>query len=200
MIRAGGRDGSVMGLRPRSAPTFGKIDSTAPLVRARAVGLGGRKPDAQVLPVLVSRLGDSDPVVRLAAHEELRKRTGQDFGYLPWAGPEERSIAIERWRAWLSQDRAGQGVTPSPQLTSNESPKRRFRTASKRARRAILELVWVNDRRTSAEGSRTMSSASSLCTIAIAAGASGLVGQVSRREPGLCGGRDPLVASRRRVG
>ena len=61
-----------------------------------------------MLPALVGRLGDSDPVVRLAAHEELRKRTGQDFGYVPWASPEERSGAIERWRAWLSQRAGGQ--------------------------------------------------------------------------------------------
>jgi hypothetical protein len=106
---------------------FEKIDATAPLVRARAVGLGARKPDSQVLPVLLTHLGDSDPVVRLAAHEELRKRTGQDFGYLPWAGPEERSPAIERWRAWLSHAPIGNGITPSPQLTSTQVPRRKIR-------------------------------------------------------------------------
>jgi hypothetical protein len=106
---------------------FAKIDNPAPLVRARAVGLGDRKPDGQVLPVLVARLGDSDPVVRLAAHEELRKRTGQDFGYLPWASPEERSSAIERWRAWMAQGHAGKGITPSPQLTSTGPPNRKVR-------------------------------------------------------------------------
>ena len=35
---------------PRS---FSKIDSPAPLVRARAVGLAGAQPDGQVLPALV---------------------------------------------------------------------------------------------------------------------------------------------------
>ncbi len=106
---------------------FEKIDSPAPLVRARAVGLSGQRPDAQVLPALLTHLGDSDPVVRLAAHEELRKRTGQDFGYLPWASPEERSTAIERWRAWMSQAPAGNGVTPSPQLAATETRKRKVR-------------------------------------------------------------------------
>jgi hypothetical protein len=107
---------------------FAKIDSQAPLVRARAVGLGDRKPDSQVLPVLVNRLADSDPVVRLAAHEELRKRTGQDFGYLPWASPEERSSAIERWRAWMSQGNRGNGITASPQLAATRPRKRRVQT------------------------------------------------------------------------
>ncbi|MFI5454233.1 MAG: hypothetical protein ACHRXM_02165 [Isosphaerales bacterium] len=84
---------------------FGKIEHPAPLVRARAVGLGRRQPDSLVVPALVGRLGDADPVVRLAAHEELRRRTGQDFGYVPWASSEERSAAIDRWRAWLGQGR-----------------------------------------------------------------------------------------------
>jgi hypothetical protein len=106
---------------------FEKIDATAPLVRARAIGLGAKKPDSQVLPMLLTHLGDSDPVVRLAAHEELRKRTGQDFGYLPWASPEERSPAIERWRAYLSHAPGSTGITPSPQLASTELRKRKIR-------------------------------------------------------------------------
>ena len=54
---------------------------------------------------LVERLSDTDPVVRLAAHEELRKRTGRDFGYVPWASPEERAVPIEQWRAFVVQGR-----------------------------------------------------------------------------------------------
>jgi hypothetical protein len=106
---------------------FSKIDSVAPLDRARAVGLAAREPDSKALPALVGRLGDSDPVVRLAAHEELRKRTGQDFGYLPWASAEERSDAIERWQAWLRSGQAGGSVTPSPQLASTGARKRPVR-------------------------------------------------------------------------
>lgn len=85
---------------------FRKVQSPAPLVRARAIGLGRRQPDSRVMPALVDRLSDSDPVVRLAAHEELRKRTGQDFGYVPWASPEERAGPIQQWRAFVSQGRA----------------------------------------------------------------------------------------------
>ena len=85
---------------PRNSP---KVQNPAPLVRARAVGLGRRQPDSQVVPALVDRLADADPVVRLAAHEELRERTGRDFGYVPWASLEERASAIDRWRAWMGQ-------------------------------------------------------------------------------------------------
>ena len=84
---------------------FRKVENPAPLVRARAVGLGRRQADSQLIPALVDRLSDSDPVVRLAAHEELRKRTGRDFGYVPWASPEERAGAIEQWKAFVGQGR-----------------------------------------------------------------------------------------------
>ena len=96
---------------PRS---FGKIQDPAALTRARAVGLGARKADSQVVPALVGRLGDSDPVVRLAAYEELHTRTGQDFGYVPWASSEERASAIARWRAWLAGAQTA-AITPSKQ-------------------------------------------------------------------------------------
>jgi hypothetical protein len=82
-----------------------KVQNPPPLVRARAVGLGRRQADSQVMPGLVDRLSDPDPVVRLAAHEALRKRTGRDFGYVPWANPEERAGAIEQWSAFVGQGR-----------------------------------------------------------------------------------------------
>jgi hypothetical protein len=83
------------------ARDFRKIQHPAPLVRARAVGNGDSRPSSQVVPALIGRLEDPDPVVRLAAHEELRRRTGRDFGFVPWAGSEERAGAITRWRTWL---------------------------------------------------------------------------------------------------
>jgi hypothetical protein len=105
---------------------FGKIQHPAPLVRARAIELASSQPDARAVPALVGRLGDEDPVVRLAAHEELRRRTGRDFGYVAWASPEERSSAIDRWRSWLGQARgggaAGPGTFPSEQIKSPASP------------------------------------------------------------------------------
>jgi hypothetical protein len=111
---------SGCGLGPRN---FRKITHPAPLVRARAMSLGYGQPDAVVLPALLGRLNDSDMVVRLAAHEELKLRTGRDFGYLPWGSIEERSKAISRWQSWLAGKPSGQAPaqprkslpTPSPQ-------------------------------------------------------------------------------------
>ena len=90
---------SGCGLGPRN---FHKITHPAPLVRARAISLGYGQSDAVVIPALVERLNDPDVVVRMAANEELKKRTGRDLGFVPWASPEERASSIRRWQAWLS--------------------------------------------------------------------------------------------------
>jgi HEAT repeat protein len=82
---------------------FEGLSHPAPLVRARAVGMGRGLSDEVVLPALVDRLEDPDEVVRLTAHDELRHRSGQDFGFVPWADPAERAAAVARWRAWLAK-------------------------------------------------------------------------------------------------
>ncbi|WP_165252703.1 HEAT repeat domain-containing protein [Paludisphaera soli] len=101
--------------KPRN---FRKIEHPAPMVRARALSLGDRRPGAQVVPALVARLDDPDPVVRLAAHEELKKRTGQDFGYVPWEEGPERQAAVARWRGWMS----GDSPVASPQQATAAAP------------------------------------------------------------------------------
>jgi hypothetical protein len=120
------------GLAPHD---FRKIQHPAPLVRARAVGLGRREPEAQVVPALVARLDDEDPVVRLAANEELRKRTGRDFGYVPWASPEERAGAIARWRSWLTAPPMPAGSVQSPKLPTRPVNSAPPKAAGRRAKR-----------------------------------------------------------------
>ncbi len=120
------------GLAPHD---FRKIQDPAPLVRARAVGLGGRESDTQVVPALVAHLDDEDPVVRLAANEELRKRTGRDFGYVAWASAEERTAAIARWRAWLSAPPMPAGPVQPPQLPGPPANSRAKPATSRREQR-----------------------------------------------------------------
>lgn len=84
-------------LAPKS---FRGIGNSAPLVRARAIPLGRSLPDKAVVPSLLTSLDDRDQVVRLAAHEELKKRTGQDFGYVPYADTSERAPAVNAWKNW----------------------------------------------------------------------------------------------------
>jgi hypothetical protein len=91
----------ALGLGCSIAPkTFQSLTHPAAIVRARAVGLGQELPEWQVIPPLIERLNDPDAVVRLSAHEELRKRTGQDFGFVPWTDSAERAPAVARWRDW----------------------------------------------------------------------------------------------------
>lgn len=123
------------GLAPHS---FRKIKHPAPLVRARSVGLGDREPDSQVVPALIGRLDDEDPVVRMAAHEELRQRTGQDFGYVAWSSPEERAQAVSRWRTWLTGPPMPAGSLQSPQMAMAPvamSPQATRRQARRQRRR-----------------------------------------------------------------
>ena len=96
-----------------------KVRSTTPLARARSVGWVSGQSDSQLMRTLVGRLADNDPVVRLTAHEELRKRTGLDFGYVPWANDEERALPMQRWRAWVEQGTVSQQpVARSPAVPS----------------------------------------------------------------------------------
>jgi hypothetical protein len=79
---------------------FFSSGNPAPVVRARALGMGRTLPEPSVVPTLLARLDDPDPVVRMTAHEELKRRTGQDFGYKPWDEPTERGPAVAAWRTW----------------------------------------------------------------------------------------------------
>lgn len=89
---------------PRS---FQGIFNPAPIVRARAVSLGEGLPEGVVVPALIDRLSDPDPVVRMSAHEELKRGTGQDFGFVAWADPADRARAVGRWQQWWKAREAG---------------------------------------------------------------------------------------------
>ncbi|MFM1802929.1 MAG: hypothetical protein RJA81_2281 [Planctomycetota bacterium] len=99
-----------------SAPkNFLSMNDPTAINRARAVAFNQTEPDAVAIPVMIDRLMDDDPVVRLASHESLKKRTGQDFGYLPYAEGEELSTSVARWRAWWSSASQGRMYAASPQ-------------------------------------------------------------------------------------
>jgi hypothetical protein len=91
----------ALGLGCSIAPkTFQSLSNPSAIVRARAVGLGTQLPEGRVIPSLIERLNDADAVVRLSANEELRRRTGEDFGFVPWADASERAPAVQRWQNW----------------------------------------------------------------------------------------------------
>lgn len=104
--------------------SFLAVNDPAPLVRARAVGMGEGMSDARVIPTLIAKLDDPDGVVRMTAIEELKRRTGQDFGYVPWGGPEDRARSVAAWRGWWQNQSgamyAGTPPTPRRRLTQAE--------------------------------------------------------------------------------
>lgn len=100
---------------------FLSMNDPAAINRARAVAYGRSEPDAVAIPVMIDRLTDDDPVVRLASHESLKKRTGQDFGYLPYSEGDELTNAVGRWRQWWSSTSQGRMYASSPVPTPQSS-------------------------------------------------------------------------------
>lgn len=88
-------------LAPKS---FKGIKKPEPLVRARAIPMGRNLPDEKVVPQLINSLDDHDQVVRMAAFEELKKRSGKDFGFVPYAEEADRRPAVSRWKAWWTSN------------------------------------------------------------------------------------------------
>jgi hypothetical protein len=114
--------GDGCGIRPR----FLTINHPAPIVRARSAGLGDGLPDAVVVPSLIDKLSDPDPVVQLSADQALRKRTGRDFGFHPWSDAAERARAVARWRSWWQEQpasRAQAQVAPARPKDARPSPR-----------------------------------------------------------------------------
>lgn len=125
------------GLTPHA---FRRLHPSPATERARSVGAGSgsRRVDPQVVPALVGRLEDEDPVVRMAASDELRKRTGKDFGFVAWSPPEERAVAVARWRSWLKAPPMPAETIKAPELpqVAAESSQAARRPARRRRGRA----------------------------------------------------------------
>ncbi len=94
--------GTGCSLAPKS---FRDMLHPAPIVRARAVGLDDKQPEWVAVPAMIGRLNDPDRVVRMTANDGLKERTHRDFGFVPWAPPEERVKAVARWKAWWEERR-----------------------------------------------------------------------------------------------
>ena len=101
--------------------SFLSMSDPAAINRARAVSFGRSEPDSAAIPVLISRLTDDDPVVRLASHEALKKRTGQDFGYLPYAEGDELNTSVSRWQQWWASGQNGRMFATSQPLASPQA-------------------------------------------------------------------------------
>lgn len=71
------------------------------LALAAAVGLAWSDP-AGALPTLIRLLNSPSFKIRHQAATLLQTMTSQQFGYAPYAEPEHRDVARERWKTWLT--------------------------------------------------------------------------------------------------
>jgi hypothetical protein len=76
------------------------ITSSSGVERMRGVLSVAERKDWSAIPLVIDRLSDDDPSVRLAASNVLRDMTGQQFGYEVYAPEEKRAEAVQRWKQW----------------------------------------------------------------------------------------------------
>ena len=135
-------------LAPKS---FRSMIHPAPIVRARAVGLGENEPEWVAVPAMIERLNDADSVVRMTANEGLKKRTGQDFGFVPWDSAADRGRSVARWRSWWAERSKGQAApAPSPQSPPTASAAKSARMQSPSPGEARRPRKWFARRRRAA--------------------------------------------------
>lgn len=134
--------------------SFLSMNDPTAINRARAVAYGQSEPDAVAIPVLIDRLADDDPVVRLASHEALKRRTGQNFGYQPYIEGDELAAAVSRWKQWWASTNNGRMYagrpTPSPQASpqmrqSNMGPKALSEARYQKKRGPLQRLFGRNN-------------------------------------------------------
>jgi len=77
------------------------LRSADPAARQLAAWLLGAVPMIEAVTVLVEMLEDEDLDVRVQAIETLNRVSGQDLGFEPEAGEEERSEAVASWWKFL---------------------------------------------------------------------------------------------------
>ena len=63
------------------------------------------KDDKAHIPDLVAALSDDEDLVIRAARAGLKSLTGEDFGPAPNASRNEKTIATESWKQWMSKQK-----------------------------------------------------------------------------------------------
>jgi hypothetical protein len=95
---------AVCSCGPGTIPSF---QSDNPASRNAAIVEAAEAGDEKALRDLVRMLESEEPSTRFLAIEALRRLTGEDFGYDYAAEEPGRRPAVERWRAYVAEDRGG---------------------------------------------------------------------------------------------
>jgi zinc/manganese transport system permease protein len=79
-------------------------DEPDDLLRLKEAGLLVARGDDRGLSIAVDMLGEDSPaLIRDEAHQLLLERSGEDFGYDPFAPPRDNATAIASWRDWVAR-------------------------------------------------------------------------------------------------
>jgi len=112
-----------------ASPEMGEgFDATDGSSRIRAITVVARTNDTPNLPKVADALNDNAPAVRVAAIATLRQMTGTDLGYNPWASPQDRQDAPQKYKAYFNVHAQAQtggdnhAITPQPPATQALNP------------------------------------------------------------------------------
>jgi hypothetical protein len=84
-------------------------------IRARALDVLTALDETWVVPILIDRLTDSEPLLTQRAAEGLRRITGKSFPFDPKGTSAERGAALVAWRAWWRDYQAQRPGAPAVQ-------------------------------------------------------------------------------------
>ena len=82
------------------------VDHESDLVRTAVFSVFQSAGDDRVIEASIDALGDTNEYVRDYAQRTLKRVTGEDFGYKPFASPRRRENAVEKWRKWWKKEQA----------------------------------------------------------------------------------------------
>jgi hypothetical protein len=82
-----------------------------PNIRIAAIRRAGREKLESSVPFLVDRLSDDEDEVRMFAILALKEITGMSHGYRYYHDVTLRNEAIEKWRKWLTDKKAGSAAS-----------------------------------------------------------------------------------------
>jgi AcrR family transcriptional regulator len=105
-VKAQARDALAERLtRMTTATLQGELESGNAEVRRAAALASAMKEESALIPDLIERLDDPDKAVRRAAAIGLASLTKKNFGPSEDATPEQRKLAIQKWRTWWSEQK-----------------------------------------------------------------------------------------------
>ncbi len=93
-----------------------------PRIRVDATRQAVDEKRLELIYLLIDNLSHRDDAVRFYTAIAIRKLSGQDLGYLPYATPEERDAAVIRWKEWAAKNAPKTSEHSVVHAQTNEGP------------------------------------------------------------------------------